>query len=386
MQRAVLLRTREKLDELQRAVAELEVAARPADAAAATEPPPWDCALVHSRARAGVRAPRCGSKCTVGGGLPRCRSSACRRPRCAKPRIACARRSSARSSNFPTRRITVNLAPADLPKDGGRFDLPIALGILAASGQIAAARRCATYEFLGELGLTGELRAVDGVLPAALAAARSRTQADRAAGQRRRSGAGRVGRGRHRAHAAGSLRGAGGHARRCRRAVARRRARRRGAGPADVRGQAHARRALEIAAAGGTTCCSSARPGCGKTLLASRLPGLLPEASEAEALEAAAIASVSGRGCRSGALARRARSARRTTRASAVALVGGGADPRPGRDLARAQRRAVPRRAAGMGPARAAKCCASRWNRAWSPSRARRGSANSRRASSWSPR
>ena len=73
---------------------------------------------------------------------------------------------------FPTRRITVNLAPADLPKDGGRFDLPIALGILAASGQIRR-EALADYEFLGELSLTGELRAVDGVLPAALAVAAS---------------------------------------------------------------------------------------------------------------------------------------------------------------------------------------------------------------------
>lgn len=73
---------------------------------------------------------------------------------------------------FPQRRITVNLAPADLPKDGGRFDLPIALGILAASGQIDR-NALGEYEFLGELGLTGELRTVDGILPAALAAARA---------------------------------------------------------------------------------------------------------------------------------------------------------------------------------------------------------------------
>ncbi len=70
---------------------------------------------------------------------------------------------------FPARRITINLAPADLPKEGGRFDLPIALGILAASGQIDR-DALGALEFVGELALTGELRPVDGVLPAALAA------------------------------------------------------------------------------------------------------------------------------------------------------------------------------------------------------------------------
>jgi len=127
-------------------------------------------ALVHSRARAGVRAPDVRVEVHLSGGLPRLSivglpEAAVRE---AKDRvraaIACAQ------FEFPARVITVNLAPADLPKDGGRFDLPIALGILAASGQVPLAA-LQDYEFLGELALTGELRPIDGVLPAALAAA-----------------------------------------------------------------------------------------------------------------------------------------------------------------------------------------------------------------------
>ncbi|HEY0502022.1 MAG TPA: magnesium chelatase domain-containing protein, partial [Lysobacter sp.] len=125
-------------------------------------------ALVHSRARSGVRAPAVRVEVHLAGGLPALSivglpEAAVRE---AKDRvraaILCAQ------FEFPARRITINLAPADLPKDGGRFDLPIALGILAASGQVPL-EPLADCEFLGELGLTGELRPVDGVLPAALA-------------------------------------------------------------------------------------------------------------------------------------------------------------------------------------------------------------------------
>ncbi|TZF89951.1 magnesium chelatase domain-containing protein, partial [Cognatilysobacter lacus] len=126
-------------------------------------------AIVHSRARTGIRAPEVRVEVHLGGGLPAMNivglpEAAVRE---AKDRvraaIACAQ------FEFPQRRITVNLAPADLPKDGGRFDLPIALGILAASGQIPL-DALRDVEFIGELALTGELRAIDGVLPAALAA------------------------------------------------------------------------------------------------------------------------------------------------------------------------------------------------------------------------
>ena len=284
-------------------------------------------ALVHGRARAGVSAPAVTVEVHLGGGLPSMSivglpEAAVRE---AKDRVRAAIQCA--QFEFPARRITVNLAPADLPKGGGRFDLPIALGILAASGQIPAEglRDC---EFIGELGLTGELRPVDGVLPAALACARA---------------------GRHLVVAEGNgaeaALASGLEARTARTllevcallggrkslpvAVAPPQRAVEGPDLRDVRGQAQARRALEIAAAGGHHLLLVGPPGCGKTLLASRLPGLLPEADEAEALETAAIASVSGRGLDPSCWrARPFRSPHHT--ASAVALAGGGAEPRPG--------------------------------------------------------
>ncbi|MET0889066.1 MAG: magnesium chelatase domain-containing protein, partial [Stenotrophomonas maltophilia] len=128
-------------------------------------------ALVHSRARAGVKAPAVRIEVFLSGGLPHTQivglpAAAVRESRDrVRAALICAR------FEFPQRRITINLAPADLPKEGGRFDLAIALGILAASGQIDA-QSLDRFEFLGELALTGELRGVDGVLPAAIAAAR----------------------------------------------------------------------------------------------------------------------------------------------------------------------------------------------------------------------
>ncbi|RPE74702.1 magnesium chelatase family protein [Vulcaniibacterium tengchongense] len=283
-------------------------------------------ALVHSRARTGVRAPAVRVEVHLGGGLPSMSivglpEAAVRE---AKDRVRAAIQCA--QFEFPARRITVNLAPADLPKDGGRFDLPIALGVLAASGQIPL-EPLGRYEFLGELALTGELRAVDGVLPAALAAAEA--------------GRGLVvpaGNGAEAALARGEALTARTLLEVCALLDGRKRLppaeappARPGAGPdlADVRGQAQARRALEIAAAGGHHLLLVGPPGCGKTLLASRLPGLLPDASEAEALETAAIASVSGRGLDPARWRERPFRAPHHT-ASAIALVGGGALPRPG--------------------------------------------------------
>lgn len=228
---------------------------------------------------------------------------------------------------FPQRAITINLAPADLPKDGGRFDLPIALGILAASGQVPL-QALAQWEFLGELALTGELRAVDGVLPAALAAARAGRRlvvpvangAEAALVQDLEVRTART-----LLEVCAML----GGTRELPLAIAPAPVCSQGPDMKDVRGQLHARRALEIAAAGGHHLLLVGPPGCGKTLLASRLPGLLPEAGEDEALETAAIASVSGRGLDPARWRERPyRSPHHT--ASAVALVGGGAEPRPG--------------------------------------------------------
>ncbi|RRN59251.1 ATP-dependent protease [Pseudoxanthomonas sp. SGNA-20] len=290
-------------------------------------------ALVHSRARAGVAAPAVQVEVHLSGGLPSTQivglpAAAVRESRDrVRAAILCAQ------FEYPQRRITINLAPADLPKDGGRFDLPIALGILAASGQIDR-DALAGCEFLGELGLTGELRAVDGVLPAVLAAARDGRRLVVPAASAAEAALARQAE----AYVARTLletcAGLGGQARLPRATEAGAAATPVAAAPAlpdlaAVRGQLQARRALEIAAAGGHHLLMSGPPGCGKTLLASCLPGLLPEASEAEALETAAVHSISGHGLDP------ARWRQRPLRAphhgaSAVALAGGGSPPRPG--------------------------------------------------------
>ena len=284
-------------------------------------------ALVHSRARAGVRAPAVRVEVHLGGGLPSMSivglpEAAVRE---AKDRVRAAIQCA--QFEFPARRITVNLAPADLRKDGGRFDLAIALGILAASGQVPL-EALRDIEFLGELGLTGELRAVDGVLPAALAAAAAGHRLVVPAGNGAEAAlacAVEATTARTLLEVCAALEGR----KTLPPALAPPAVRSHGADLADVRGQAQARRALEVAAAGNHHLLLIGPPGCGKTLLASRLTGLLPEASEAEALQSAAIASVSGRGLDPARWRERPyRNPHHT--ASAVALVGGGAEPRPG--------------------------------------------------------
>ncbi|SFF58282.1 magnesium chelatase family protein [Fontimonas thermophila] len=231
---------------------------------------------------------------------------------------------------FPVQRITCNLAPADLPKDGARFDLAIALGILAASGQIPA-QRLAGIEILGELALSGALRGVPGTLPAALRA----TQAGHALLVPQTNAAEACLAPRARVYAAAHL------GELCmamhdnalapvpavpmaQPAIA-------AAAPdlADVRGQAQARRALEIAAAGGHSLLLVGPPGAGKSMLAQRLPGILPPLTNEEALEVAAVASIGRGGFDVRNWGHRPYRAPHHT-ASGVALVGGGSDVRPG--------------------------------------------------------
>jgi magnesium chelatase family protein len=234
---------------------------------------------------------------------------------------------------FPTRRITINLAPADLPKESGRFDLAIALGILVASGQVPG-DRVADHEFAGELALTGELRPVRGALAMALGAKRAGRAFVLPAASAREASLVREGR----ILSAATLLAVCAHLAGDARLPAPDEAAGDDSGepaPAaipdllDVRGQSHARRALEIAAAGAHSILMTGPPGAGKSMLAQRLPGLLPSLTEAEALESAAVQSLGHGGFRLSNWMRRPFRAPHHT-ASAVALVGGGGNPRPG--------------------------------------------------------
>ncbi|AVO49233.1 ATP-dependent protease [Melaminivora suipulveris] len=246
---------------------------------------------------------------------------------------------------FPhNKRITVNLAPADLPKDSGRFDLPIALGILAASGQIDGAR-LAGWEFAGELSLSGQLRAVRGALATALALAAQDGQAPcmvlppGSAEEAALVPGARIWRAQHlldvvRQFLPASAQDERGHGDETDGAgwqpMQPAAAPPATPGPdlADVKGQAGARRALEIAAAGGHGLLLVGPPGSGKSMLAQRFAGLLPPMSVTQALESAAIASLAGRFDPGQWMQRPTASPHHS--ASAVALVGGGSPPRPG--------------------------------------------------------
>jgi len=289
-------------------------------------------AIVYSRAQVGVEAPLVRVEVHLSNGLPG--MSIVGLPEAAvkesKDRVRGALLNS--QLDYPTRRITINLAPADLPKEGGRFDLPIALGILAASGQLPP-KALAEYECLAELALGGELRPVSGVLPAALACRQAErrlliaqpnaTEAALAQNLSLYAGAHLLEICQHlqSTDGAGTLP-----------AIQQQAPRQHYINDldlADVRGQHHAKRALEIAAAGAHNLLLIGPPGTGKTMLASRLPTIAPPLSEAEAVASATVASVSRQGIdlkRWGI--RQFRAPHHT--ASAVALVGGGSQPRPG--------------------------------------------------------
>lgn len=229
---------------------------------------------------------------------------------------------------FPAKRVTVNLAPADLPKEGGRFDLPIAIAILAASEQLPGAK-LAQFEFLGELALSGALRGVQGAIPAAMAA--------KEAGRKlilpteNALDVGLVVQGeslvaeslmeicafllQQRSLATGSTTEPDNQEK--------------SEDLRDIIGQQQGKRALEIAAAGGHNLLLIGPPGTGKTMLAMRLTGLLPPLSDREALECATIASIVNRG---GVYKQwRKRPFRLPHHSSTLyALIGGGSIPQPG--------------------------------------------------------
>jgi len=288
-------------------------------------------AVVFSRALCGMEAPSVIVEVNLANGLPGFTIVGLpdAEVREAKDRVRAALQNS--GFDFPVRKITVNLAPADLPKESGRFDLPMAIGILAASGQIAG-RSLQDYELAGELSLTGELRPVRGALAMAVALQRAgnqrafivpRANADEAAlaedaailpaatlaevcAHFARSGATPLAR-----HPSTPPAGAADY-------------------PdfSDVKGQPRVKRALEVAAAGQHSVLMLGPPGAGKTMLATRFPGLLPPMTDDEALESAAIHSLNGGFSATRWKLRPFRSPHHTS--SAPALIGGGSPPRPG--------------------------------------------------------
>ncbi|MDR3478240.1 MAG: YifB family Mg chelatase-like AAA ATPase [Gammaproteobacteria bacterium] len=286
-------------------------------------------AIIYSRASSGITAPLITVETHISRGLPNFLMVGL--PEAAVKESRDRVRSALINSHFefPRGRITVNLAPADLPKEGGRFDLPIALGILAASKQIPD-KKLAEYEFTGELALSGEIRPIRGVLPVALGARQSGRQLIVPKGNAVEAALVKdtvIYSAQHLLEVCAYLKGER-DLDACE-FLSNEVPLQNSLDLADVRGQSFAKRSLEIAAAGKHSLLLMGPPGTGKTMLASRITSILPSLSDQQALEIAAIASISQTGFDYKKWMMLPFRAPHHT-ASSAALVGGGRPPRPG--------------------------------------------------------